>query len=216
MSKQIKLQARTRAASGSSAAKEIRRAGNVPANIYGSRMEPLNLEVNRREIETILSHAAGEHLLVDLQIEDKGQIRSSLSLIQEVQHHPVRGEVLHVDFHAVSATETIEAEIPVEAVGEADGVKNFGGILELILRSLTVRCLPQDLPEVIQVDVSALKVGESLHVRDLKLPSGVEAALDGEVTVVAVAEPTVSTATASAGEAQAPEVLKEKKADEAK
>lgn len=216
MSKQIKLQARTRAASGSSAAKEIRRAGNVPANIYGSRMEPLNIEVNRREIETILSHAAGEHLLVDLQIEDKGQIRSSLSLIQEVQHHAVRGEVLHVDFHAVSATETIEAEIPVEAVGEADGVKNFGGILELILRSLTVRCLPQDLPEVIQVDVSALKVGESLHIRDLKLPSGVEAALDGEVTVVAVAEPTVSTATESTGEAQAPEVLKEKKADEAK
>ncbi len=216
MSKQIKLQARTRAASGSSAAKEIRRAGNVPANIYGSRMEPLNLEVNRREIETILSHAAGEHLLVDLQIEDKGQIRSSLSLIQEVQHHPVRGEVLHVDFHAVSATETIEAEIPVEAVGEADGVKNFGGILELILRSLTVRCLPQDLPEVIQVDVSALKVGESLHIRDLKLPSGVEAALDGEVTVVAVAEPTVSAADTSTGEAQAPEVLKEKKADEAK
>lgn len=216
MSKQIKLQARTRAASGSSAAKEIRRAGNVPANIYGSRMEPLNLEVNRREIETILSHAAGEHLLVDLQIEDKGQIRSSLSLIQEVQHHPVRGEVLHVDFHAVSATETIEAEIPVEAVGEADGVKNFGGILEVILRSLTVRCLPQDLPEVIQVDVSALKVGESLHIRDLKLPSGVESALDGEVTVLAVAEPTVSAAGTSTGEAQAPEVLKEKKADEAK
>lgn len=216
MSKQIKLQARTRAASGSSAAKEIRRAGNVPANIYGSRMEPLNLEVNRRKIETILSHAAGEHLLVDLQIEDKGQIRSSLSLIQEVQHHPVRGEVLHVDFHAVSATETIEAEIPVEAVGEADGVKNFGGILEVILRSLTVRCLPQDLPEVIQVDVSALKVGESLHIRDLKLPSGVESALDGEVTVLAVAEPTVSAAGTSTGEAQAPEVLKEKKADEAK
>lgn len=215
MSKQIKLSARPRSVSGSAAAREIRRRGNVPANIYGARMEPVNLEVNRREIETILSHAAGEHLLVDLQIEENGQVRSSLSLIQEVQHHPVRGEVLHVDFHAVSANETIEAEIPVEAVGEADGVKNYGGILEVIVRSLTVRCLPQDLPEVLQVDVSALKVGESLHVRDLKLPAGVEAALDGDVTVVAVAEPNVATAAATEAPA-APEVLKEKKSEESK
>ncbi len=215
MSKQIKLSARPRSVSGSGAAREIRRRGNVPANIYGARMEPVNLEVNRREIETILSHAAGEHLLVDLQIEENGQVRSSLSLIQEVQHHPVRGEVLHVDFHAVSANETIEAEIPVEAVGEADGVKNYGGILEIIVRSLTVRCLPQDLPEVLHVDVSALKVGESLHVRDLKLPAGVEAALDGDVTVVAVAEPNVATAAAAEAPA-APEVLKEKKSEESK
>jgi large subunit ribosomal protein L25 len=214
MSKQLKLSARTRTNSGTTAAREIRRRGGVPANIYGSRMEPLNLEVNRREIETLLSHSAGEHLLVDLQIEDNGQVRSNLTLIQEVQHHPVRGEVVHVDFHAVSANETIEAEIPVEPIGEADGVKNFGGILELILRSLTVRCLPQDLPEVIQVDVSALKVGESLHVRDLPLPTGVEAALDGDVTVVAVAEPNVVATPVETP--AAPEVIKEKKAEDSK
>lgn len=216
MSKQIKLNARARSASGRNAVREVRRQGNVPANIYGSRMAPMNLEINRREIETLLSHSAGEHFLVDLQIEEDGKVRSNLSLIQEVQHHPVRGDVLHVDFHAVSADETIESEIPIETVGEADGVKNFGGILELILRALPIRCLPQNLPEILTIDVTDLNVGQSIHVRDLQLPEGVEAVLDGGVTVVAVAEPKVAAAADQAAAPTAPEVLKEKKSDEAK
>jgi large subunit ribosomal protein L25 len=101
----------------------------------------------------------------------------------------------------------------VETTGEADGVKNYGGILEVILRSLPIRCLPQDLPEVIRVDVSALKVGESIHVRDLVLPKGVEAAIDADVTVIAIAEPNVAKET-GAEVATSPEVIKEKKAEE--
>jgi len=212
MANQTKLSARTRTVSGSNDVKKIRDRGGVPAIIYGNAIEPTNLEVNRREIEMLLSRAAGESLLVDLEIDDAGKKTTRLSLIQEVQHHPLRGDVLHIDFQSVSATETIEAEIPIETVGEADGVKNFGGIMEVILRSLPIQCLPQNLPEVLEVDVSALKIGDSIHVRDLILPQGVEATMDGEVTVLSIAEPNVVEEPEPTAEvATAPEVLKEKK-----
>lgn len=199
MSNHAKLSARPRPEAGSNAVKAVRTRDAVPAVIYGASVQPQNLEINRREFEILLSHAAGESILVDLSVEENGQSVNRLALVQEVQHHPLRGDILHVDFHAVSANETIEASIPVEPVGEADGVKNFGGILEIVVRELTIRCLPQDLPEVLHVDVSPLKVGDAIHVKDLVLPKGVEAILDGGVTVLSVAPPNV--ATAAAGEA---------------
>ena len=192
MAKQVKLSARPRSESGRNAVKQVRARGGVPAVIYGSKDQPANLEVSRREIEALLSHAVGENILVELEIEENGKKSSRLSLIQEVQHHPLRGEVLHVDFHAVSMTEKISADIVVEAFGEPDGVKNFGGLLEQSMRSVTLRCLPQNLPEIIKVDVSALKIGDSIHVRDLPLPEGVEADEDGDLTVFIVAEPAVA------------------------
>jgi large subunit ribosomal protein L25 len=113
-------------------------------------------------------------------------------------------------------TEKITAEVTIEPVGEADGVKNFGGLLEQSIRSLSIRCLPQNLPEIIKVDVTALKIGDSIHIRDLALPAGVEAQDDGDLTVFIVAEPTVAEAEpAAAAEAKAPEVIKEKKAEAA-
>ena len=136
-------------------------------------------------------------------------------MIQEVQHHPVRGEIIHVDFHAVSMNEEIDAEVVLEPVGEPVGVKTFGGLLQQSMRLLPIRCLPQDLPEIIVVDVSALNIGESLHVRDIKLPQGVTAVPDEDLTVFLVSEPTVAEEPAiEAEEAAAPEVIKEKKAEE--
>lgn len=209
MATQVKLSARPRVESGRNAVKQVRARGAVPAVIYGSHQSPANLEVNRKEIERLLSHAHGEHLLVDLSIEGEG--KPSLALIQEVQHHPVRGDILHVDFHAVSTTETIQSEVPVESEGEPEGVKTFGGILQQQVRSVLLECLPQDLPEVLTVDVSGLNVGESIHIRDLVLPSGVTALADAEITVFLVSEPNVKEDAPAA--AAAPEVLKEKKAD---
>lgn len=209
MAKQVKLSARPRTESGRNAVKQVRARGAVPAVIYGSGSEPSNLEVSRREIERLLSHAVGENILVELEIEEGGKTTNRLSLIQEVQHHPLRGEVLHVDFHAVSMTEEIEAEIVIESFGEADGVKNFGGLLEQSMRAVTIKCLPQNLPEIIRVDVSALKIGDAVHVRDLPLPTGVQAVSDPDLTVFIVAEPTVVEEPVAA--ATAPEVLKEKK-----
>lgn len=211
MAKQVKLSARPRSESGRNAVKQVRARGGVPAVIYGSKDKPANLEVSRRDIEALLSHAVGENILVELEIDEDGKKTNRLSLIQEVQHHPLRGEVLHVDFHAVSMTEKISADIVIEACGEADGVKNFGGLLEQSMRSVTIKCLPQHLPELIRVDVSALKIGDSIHVRDLPLPAEVEADEDADLTVFIVAEPAVAEEPAVAAAPEAPEVIKEKK-----
>ena len=213
MANQIKLSARPRTEIGSNAVKKVRSRGFIPANIYGHGSEPAGLEVNQKAVEQLLAHASGENILVELEIEDQGKTTNRLSLIQEVQHHPVRRNVLHVDFHAVSATEELEAEVPIEAIGEAEGVKSSGGILQQNLRELPIKCLPKDLPDHLNVDVSSLKLGESLHVKDLVLPAGVTAAVDGDVTVFHVVEPTVAVEPTPAAAAATPEVLKEKKAD---
>ena len=129
-----------------------------------------------------------------------------------MQHHPVRGDILHVDFLEVATDELLHTEVPVEAFGDADGVKNFGGLLEHSLRSLAIECLPKDLPEIIRVDVSALGLNQSLHVRDIILPQGVTATTDPDLTVFIVAEPKVEvTPVATAEVPTGPEVIKEKK-----
>jgi large subunit ribosomal protein L25 len=206
MAKQVKLSARPRLQAGRNAVKQVRARGGVPAVIYGAHETPANLEVDRKAIETVLAHAASEHVLVELDIDGA----SKLSIIQEVQHHPVRGDILHIDFHAVSATETVTSEVPVESVGESVGVKTHGGLLQQQVRALEIECLPQNLPDFIKVDVSALEIGQSIHVKDLVLPQGVTTSVDPEITVFLVSEPTVAS-DASAEAPAAPEVIKEKK-----
>jgi len=216
MAKQKTLTAQTRETAGRSAVNKIKQQGLVPAVIYGGKEAPVKLTLNAREIGNLLSHTTSEHVLVDLEIADGGKKSNRLALIQEVQHHPLKRTVLHVDFHAVKADEKLHAQIPVETTGEAAGVKNFGGILEINLHSVEVECLPKDLPEIIVIDVSALGVGDAIHIKDLQLPEGVTVRGDDELTVVRVAPPTVEIAPAAGAEAAAgPEVLKEKK-DEAK
>jgi large subunit ribosomal protein L25 len=209
MANQVKLSARPRSLAGRNAVKQVRANGAIPAVIYGAHETPSNLEVDRKSIETILKHAASEHILVDLEIAGSG---NKLSLIQEVQHHPVRGNILHIDFHAVSMTETITSEVPLEATGEPVGVKTHGGLLQQQLRALEIECLPQDLPDLIHVDVSALEIGDSIHVKDIALPNGVTALADADITAFLVSEPTVAEEPAPAAEAAAaPEVINEKK-----
>ena len=210
MAKQLKLSAQTRTDIGRSAVNKIKKQGLVPAVVYGGKDVPQPLTLNAREISNILAHATSEHLLVDLDIAGSG---SRLALIQHVQHDPIRRTVLHVDFHAVKADEILHSEIPVETTGEPAGVKNFGGILEISLHSLEIECLPKDLPEIITIDVSALGIGDAVHVKDLQLPEGVSTRLDPELTVVRVSAPNVEIEPA-AGTAE-PEVLKEKKDDKA-
>jgi len=188
MAQQAKLTAQRRTQVGRNAIKKIKADGMVPGVIYGSAQEPVNLQINGRELLNVLSHASGENILVELEILDGREKRNALAMIQEIQHNPLQREIVHVDFHAVSANETVSAEVPIETVGEAVGVKVHGGLLEHILRYLEVECLPGDLPQVIEVVVTNLDVGQSLHVRELKLPSGVEAVTDAEQTVVAVVE----------------------------
>ncbi len=210
MAKQVKLAVERREGTGRSAARKLKARGIVPAVVYGGRDKAEPLQLSRRDLTIVLSHASGENILVELEIAGEGNTR--MALLQEVQHSPVAGEVLHVDFHAVSMDETIEADIPIEATGTANGVKNFGGLLEQSLRELTVECLPRDLPDRITVDVSHLNIGDSIHVRDIKLPEGVTADVQGELTVFSVLAPTVEEEPAAATEVAAgPEVITEKK-----
>lgn len=211
MANHSKLSARVRSEAGSTQVKLVRARDGVPAVIYGSNLAPTNLEIPRRAIEVLLSHAAGENILVDIEIDNGSSKANQLAMIQEVQRHPVRADILHVDFHAVAANETIEAHIPIEIVGESDGVKNYGGVLEIIIREILISCVPQNLPEVIEVDITKLKIGQSIHVKDLILPKGVTADLDSELTVLSVVAPKVEAASAENSATSSPEVLKEKK-----
>jgi large subunit ribosomal protein L25 len=212
MSNQVSLKASRRTAMGRNAVKKVKAAQAVPAILYGSGVEPTPLQLERRAIDTLLSHAVGENILVNLEIEDGGKSGGRLALINEVQHHPVNRSILHVDFQAVSMNETLVAEVVIEPTGEAAGVKTGGGLLEQSLRSVEVECLPKDLPEKISVDVSNLELGSALHVSDLPALPGVKYLADAEVTVFLVSEPKVTEEAAPAeGAPTEPEVIKEKK-----
>jgi large subunit ribosomal protein L25 len=177
--------------------------------MYGSKDKPEALQVSRRDINAMLSHAAGENILVELEIGGK----SRLALVQEVQHAPVGGAILHIDFHAVSMDEKIQADVPLEPLGTANGVKNMGGLLEQNLRTLEIECLPRDLPDVLRVDVSALNIGDAIHVREIPLPEGVTTRVQPDLTAFSVLAPTVEEEpVAAAVEAPTgPEVIREKK-----
>jgi large subunit ribosomal protein L25 len=160
----------------------------------------------------MMSHASGENVLVELEIAGEGSSRTAL--VQEVQHSPVGGDIRHVDFHAISMDEMIEAEVPLEPIGTAVGVKTFGGLLEQNLRVLAIECLPGDLPDRITVDVSLLNIGDSIHVRDVQLPPGVTPKVQPDLTAFSVVAPIVEEepAVAEAEVAAAgPEVITEKK-----
>jgi large subunit ribosomal protein L25 len=214
MAQQVKLKVEKRSVVGRNAIKKIKAQGLVPGVIYGSQAEPIPLQVEARALTNVLAHALSEHVLVELEIADGSQSTNRLALIQEVQHHPLRPELLHVDFHAVSATEKITSEVPIESVGDALGVRTFGGLLEHSLRTLEVECFPQDLPEIVRIDVTNLNIGESLHVRDIPLPSGVESLTPADLTVVSVVASRVGEeVTETAETPAAPEVITEKKAE---
>src|SRR6266550_2642953 len=213
MAKQVKLKAEPRSATGRSAARRLKARGIVPAVVYGGKEKSQPLQVSARDINAMLSHASGENILVELEIA--GEKATRTALLQEVQHSPVGGDVLHVDFHAISMDEKIQADVPLEPLGVPTGVKNFGGLLEQNLRALPIECLPRDLPDKITVDVSALAIGDSIHVRDIKLPAGVIAKVQAELTAFSVMAPVVEEepVAAEAEAAAGPEVITAKKVE---
>lgn len=183
--------------------------------MYGGRNTPQVLEVPLKDLENVIHHSVSENILVDLTVTGDAQPQR-LALVQEVQHHALSGQVLHVDFHEVSANEKVTITVPVESVGEPAGVKTGGGVLEHVLFKLKVRALPKDLPEFIEVDVSHLEVGQAIHLGDIVPPPGVEVLGDKHVSVLAVALPKSEAEELAEAEAAAAapaelEVIKEKK-----
>jgi len=190
MSKAQALTAHTRKRSGSGALNSLRREGLIPGVVYGKTESSFNVRLNRREVENVLHKSASEQILVNLTIEDLGQTK--LALIQDVQHNPLSGHIIHLDFHAIREDEIIHASVPLELVGDPVGVKSGGGLLEHLFHSLEIKCLPKDLPDVIQADVTGLELNQSLHLRDVKMPEGVKPVADGSVIVALVSEPKVA------------------------
>ncbi|HMJ64197.1 MAG TPA: 50S ribosomal protein L25 [Candidatus Binatia bacterium] len=214
--KTVPLTAYPRSLARRAGSKKLRSEGRVPAVIYGRQAkQPQNLEVNVKDIENLIHHSVSENLLVDLQI-DKDTRPKRLALVQELQHHPLSGKLLHIDLHEVSESEKVTVMVPVESIGEAAGVKTGGGVLEHVLFKIRVRALPKDLPEYIEVDVSHLEIGQAIHLGDIKAPAGVEILGEKKVSVIACAAPiseaqeaaVLEGATAAAGEV---EMIKEKK-----
>jgi large subunit ribosomal protein L25 len=214
--KSVPLNAAPRTLGRRAGAKKLRSEGRIPAIIYGRQAESQNLEVNAKEIGDLIHHSISENLLVDLTVKDDAR-PLRLALVQEVQHHPLSGKVLHVDFHEIAPTESVTIMVPVETVGEAVGVKTDGGVLEHVLFKVRARGLARDLPELITVDVSHLKIGEAIHLGEIKAPPGVELVGDKGIPVIAVAAPrTEEEEAAEAAEAAAAapgevEMIKEKK-----
>src|ERR1035437_9621537 len=171
--KSVSLSAYPRTLIKRSGVKKLRTARRVPAVVYGRQHPPQALEVKLQDIENLLHHSASENILVDLNVE--GDARSKrLALVQDIQHHALSGNVLHVDLHEVAEAEHVSVTVPIEAVGVPLGVRESGGVLEHVLFRVKVRALPRDLPEVITVDVTALNIGQAIHISDLTAPPGTE------------------------------------------
>lgn len=210
----VTLTAKKRTLEGSSNARRIRKTGALPAVIFGAEKEPVSVEVNTHDFEQILHHSASESMLIEVDVEGEGSVRV---LVKDVQHHPVTSDLLHVDLLRVTAGKAIAVEIQLELVGEAAGVK-AGGTVDHVMHSIAVECLPKDLVEKIEIDVSEMEIGDALHVSDLGLGAKFKAMVDADAIVATVAAPRVEEeeeAEEGAAEGSAePEVITEKKEDE--
>jgi large subunit ribosomal protein L25 len=181
---EVRLKAERRAAVGKGSARKARGAGKVPAIVYGRGMEPVSIAVDKRELVAALHTESGLNVLLDIEMDGE----TTLALTRELQRDPVRGTLLHADFVKIDRREAIEVEVPVRLVGEAPGVR-AGGVLEHGVFALDVRCLPTDVPEHIDADVSRLGMGDSLKVGDLSAGGDFDIVNDPETVVALIAAP---------------------------
>lgn len=172
MSQNFKLNVSPRAQTGRAASRRLRRASRVPAVLYGKHTSPESLSVDAPEFTRLLKTVAGRAVLVELARDDKAD--KALSFLQEVQRDPITDKFVHIDFQEVKADEKFEMRVPIRLTGESFGVKNQSGVLEINVHDLRIRTLPKDLPESIPVDVTELKVGETIKVGQIKPLPGIE------------------------------------------
>lgn len=200
----VELSAQVRSKTGKGAARSLRRKDKVPAVVYGPKADPVLVSVQDNVLEKLLRDMGEESKLLRLNIEDGDERQMRQVLIREVQVHPVRRQFLHVDFYEVPLDQPIVVEVPVELLGESVGVKQ-GGVLNQVRRTLSVRCLPGDIPEKISVDISSLDIGAALHVADLVSQVSFELADDQHLTVVTINAPAGVAEAAEEEEGEAPE-----------
>jgi large subunit ribosomal protein L25 len=186
MSKQVSLAAQSRAGTGKGEARALRRQGRVPAIAYGTDLEPTAISVDSLELYHALHTDAGTNAILSLDLGGD----THLALAREIQRHPVRREVLHVDFVTVSRNVKVSVDVPIHIVGaeDAPGTQE-GGVINQELYALPVQVLPMEVPDSITLDVSGMAVGDTVRVEDLAVPAGVEATIDAETTVATCVVP---------------------------
>ncbi|MEO1429768.1 MAG: 50S ribosomal protein L25/general stress protein Ctc [Cyanobacteria bacterium J06633_8] len=182
--------------------KALRRSGEIPANLYGHKgTESISLIVETKTVERLLRKASVNNTLIDLKVADipwEGQ-----TLLREVQAHPATGKPYHLSFFAVAGHGKMTVEVPFNFVGDSVGVKQEGGILDTVITQMQLNCLPENIPDSIDIDISNLKVGDSLHVNQIVLPKGVTLTAESEEVVVSVLPPQVSANTEGEGGTEA-------------
>lgn len=210
MATAIKVEAEVRSAIGTSAGRRLRRTGKFPGIVYGVGKTPVNVQLDERLFKRALHAHSGENVMLDLDIPGS---ETKKVLLREVQRHPITGQILHADFNEISLTEKLTIEIALELIGDPAGVTQQGGVLEHLVRTIEVECLPTDIVEEFPLDVSALRIGDSLTAGEIPLDASKYTLItDPELAVVAVAAQRAEEAPAAAAAAATePEVIKEKK-----
>jgi large subunit ribosomal protein L25 len=208
------LDAEPREEIGRGKVKDLRDKGYVPAIIYSAGKDVMALKLSHRQLVQLVHQHRIEGVVININIKDDKKQKSRPCIIREIQHDPVHGEIIHVDFNQISLTKKIKVNVPVVAKGEPVGVKLEGGSLEIILWEIEVECLPTSIPKDIEIDVSSLKLGDSIHIKDIPVPSGAKILNAPESIILSVAAPMKEEVPVGAVEgegAQEPEVIKEKK-----
>jgi large subunit ribosomal protein L25 len=210
----VSLEATPRSDVGKGVARKLRTGGRVPGVYYGRGEESIPLTVALKDLQAVIESAEGSNVIVDLKLSGTAA-KDRKALIREIQRHPVGGLILHLDLQHISLTERIVVEVPIVLLGTPLGVKDGGGILEHLLREVEVECLPTDIPSKLEVDVSALQIGDSLHVSDIKADRA-QILTDADRAIAAVVPPTILEEVKPAEEAVAvePEVIGAKKEEE--
>ena len=214
--KAVALKAQPRTLQGKQESGRMRRGGLVPGIVYGAEHAAQLIQLNEHDLGLFLKGHTSEHFLVDLAVEGS---QPSKAMIKEIQRHPVSGRIVHVDLNAISMTRKLRVEVPVKLLGEPVGVAQQGGVLEHIMRTVLVECLPADIPDQLTLDVSALNIGQRLSVADVQVDKAkltILSAVDQPIAAVAAprAEEEVAPTAAEAAAAAEPEVLTAKKPEE--
>jgi len=215
---EIKLNVQTRDEIGSQKIKSLRKESFIPAIVYGGEDDAVAIKVDRREYERIMRAHKGQSVVFHINVSKDGKkVKDYPAIVKEEQHEPVLDQLLHIDFKRISLTEEIEVKSPIAIKGEPVGVKQDGGSLDQPLWELDVICLPTNIPEKIEVEVSEMTIGDAVHVKDLVLPAGVRTDHDPEAIVVSVVPPMKEEPVEAVAEEETltePEVIKEKKPKE--
>lgn len=183
------LNAKLKDGSGKGVARKLRQAGRVPAVLYGKGMDTVSISIDAMEAGHLFDGISVENTIIEVQIE--GEKETHQTLVRDIQAHPHKKELVHVDFLRIQKGVAVEVSVPVELVGTPVGVKDHGGTLEHLVHELPVRCIPSAIPEVLELDVSSLDIDQVLHVSDLSIPEGVEVMVEGERAVCIVSPPRV-------------------------